>query len=465
MTDPRRVDADPAARSSSRPVPRLGLRENLVGMQAMRRDQLAFLQEAVRNHGDIFRIRLGGMPMVVITNPEHIHHVLVDKHANYDKENFLWRTVRAVLREGLIGNRGDETWQRNRRLMQPTFNNASVARFAPNMTGLTADMIHRWAPEAASGAPVDVVGPLTDLALKIVLRSLFGVEPDERSHQFERDFLEVNRRLGDFLRFPFPPLSWRTPSRNRIRALTRDLDGFVRYLIETRQHEPDGDHRDLFSLLRHAVDPVTGSGLTPQQLSNEILAMIIAGYETTSNSISWVYYQLARHPQVQQRVHDEVDTVLDGRVPTFDDLPRLAYTRMVIDETLRLFTPAWQTMRRAVTDDVIGGYHIPQGTEVLMNLFLLHRHPDFWPDPDRFDPDRFTPAAVAARPRHAYQPFGSGPRHCIGKHFARTELHLITVMLAQTFAVSLPEDAPPVGFAPLVTLHPAGGMRLRLHRR
>ncbi|MFY1632489.1 cytochrome P450 [Solwaraspora sp. WMMB335] len=474
MGNVRRIDAGPDSSCTPRPVPRLSFRENLAGVRAMRRDQLAFLQRSRKTHGDIFRMRLGGLPMVVLTNPDHVHHVLVDRHTNYDKENFLYRTVRAILREGLIGNPGGATWSRNRRLMQPTFNHASVARFAPNMTGQTAELLRAWPPRAASGAVVDVVPPLADLALKIVLRSLFGVDPDARSRKFERDFLEVNRRLGDFLRFPFPPLHWRTPARDRLRFLTREMDGFVSYLFQVRQgrteqadgHRSGPQQQDLFTLLVRAVDAETGTGLTPTQLANEVLAMIIAGYETTSNSIAWVFYQLARHPEVQHRVHDEVDDVLGGRMPAFDDLPRLPYSRMVVDETLRMFTPAWQTMRRAVDDDVIDGYHIPGGTELHLNMFLLHRHPDFWPAPDRFDPDRFTPEAVAARPRHAYQPFGSGPRYCIGKHFALAELHLILVMLAQTFSVTLPAaDQPPVGFAPLVTLHPKGGLHLRLYRR
>jgi cytochrome P450 len=193
--------------------------------------------------------------------------------------------------------------------------------------------------------------------------------------------------------------------------------------------------------------------------------MIIAGYETSSHALAWVCYQLAAHPDAQRAVQEEVDRVLAGRPPDLADLSALTYTRQVVDETLRLCTPAWQTMRRAVEADVIGGYRIPAGSDVYLNLLTLHRHPDFWPDPERFDPDRFALAASEKRPKHVYQPFGSGPRFCIGKHFALTELVLVTAMFAQALSASIPPGQPPVGFAPLVTLHPRGGIQLMMAPR
>ncbi|MGW2231858.1 cytochrome P450 [Streptomyces formicae] len=442
----------------------MSLRENLVGLKDMRRDQLAFLVRSVETHGDIFHMRLGGLPTVMINHPDHLQHVLVDHHQNYDKDNFLYRATRTVLREGLIANKGGESWRTHRKLMQPSFHRSSVAGFTTNISDLTAELLRAWEPDADAGTPVEVTADVADLALKIVLRALFGVDAAERGRQFERDFLEVNAIAGKFFRFPFPPLSWYSPSRNRLRALIRNMDAFIAYLISARM-EHRSDKPDLFTLLLNSLDEETGTGLTHEQLTSEILAMIIAGYETSSNSISWIFYQLAAHPDIQRRVQEEVDGVLDGRVPTFDDLPNLSYTRRVIDETLRLFTPAWQTMRHAVDEDVIDGYRIPKGTDVYLNLFTFHRHPEFWPDPTRFDPERFTPEEVAKRPRGVYQPFGSGPRYCLGKQFALTELHIITVMLAQAFHVTRPPGQPPVGFAPLITLHPKGGIRLRLQRR
>jgi cytochrome P450 len=280
---------------------------------------------------------------------------------------------------------------------------------------------------------------------------------------FERAFLEVNAIAGDFLRFPFPPLSWPTPAHNRLRRLVAELDTFVRDVVRSQARQPSA-HASLFAALPAAVDDESGMGLTTEQLCHEILGVIIAGYETTSNALAWVIYQLATHEETQRRVRAEVDAVLGGRRPTFADLSALEYTRMVVDETVRLCTPAWHTMRRAVADDVVGGYRIPRGSDIYLNMFTLHRHPRFWPDPERFDPDRFRPAAVQQRPRHVYQPFGSGPRHCLGKHFALTELVLVTAMFTQSLTAVRPPGQPPVGFAPLVTLHPKGGIHLTMIR-
>ncbi|MFE0457856.1 cytochrome P450 [Kitasatospora sp. NPDC058965] len=440
------------------------MRENLAGMRAMRKDQIGFLQQALREHGDIFRMRLAGLPMVMVNRPEYIHHVLVDHHERYDKNGFLDRTTRAILRDGLIGNPGGEPWRTRRRIMAPAFTRGSVATFAEGMTDLTTGLMDRWRSTVGPDEVVDVSEAVSKLTLRIVLSSLCGFDPGERTERFERDFLEVNDLAGQYVRFPFPPLNWRTPSRNRLRAGIARLDEFVSYLIRTRLDEPT-ERLDLFAMLAGALDPDSGAGLSLDQLANEVLTMIIAGYETSANAMAWICYELATHPDVQRRVQEEVDRVLDGRVPTFADLSELTYTRMVIDETLRLRTPAWHTMRNSVDEDVIGGYRIPKGVSIYLNMLLFHRHREFWPDPTRFDPDRFTPEEVARRPRNVYQPFGSGPRHCIGKHFALIEFHLITAMLAQAFTVSRPAGQPDVGFAPLLTLHPKGGIHLRLQRR
>ncbi|MFI9503585.1 cytochrome P450 [Nocardia sp. NPDC052566] len=446
------------------PIPRLSARENLVGLKEMRRDQIDFIVRSVRDHGDIFQMRLGGLPAVMVNHPDYVQRVLVDNHQNYNKDNFLYRATRTVLREGLLANKGGEEWRLHRRIMQPTFSHSNVAKFTEGISELTGVLLRQWETNARDGTVVEVTSDVAGLALRIVLRVLFGLDADDRGRKFERDFLEVNAIIGNFFRFPFPPLSWKSPSRNRLRVLLAEMDAFIEYLIAARLKQ-DSDQTDLFTLLLHARDAETGAALTHAQLANEILSMIIGGYETTSNSIAWIFYQLAERPEMQQRVHDEVDGVLDGRVPAFADLANLPYTRMVIDETLRLFTPGWQTMRRAAAADVIGDYRIPKGTNIYLNLFTFHRHPDFWPDPLRFDPERFSAAEIAKRPRNVYLPFLSGPRHCIGKHFALAELHVITTMLAQTFHVTRPAGLPPVGFEPLLTLHPKGGIQLRLRRR
>ncbi|HVV20584.1 MAG TPA: cytochrome P450 [Pseudonocardiaceae bacterium] len=444
-------------------VPRQSIREAARGIFAARRDMIGFLERGLNKHGDIFRMRLGGFPMIMVNHPDYVYRILTENHANYDKDNFMYRAIRPILRDGLIGNPGGESWRRRRRLMNPSFSRPAIAGFTEPMAEVAADILREWGAAADRGTLVDVSADASRLALRVVMRSLFGMGADPRVEAFERAFLEVNAIAGDFLRFPFPPLSWPTPAHNRLRRLVAELDAFVQDVVRSHAEHPRAD-ASLFAALPAAVDDETGIGLTTEQLCHEILGVIIAGYETTSNALAWVMYQLATHADAQRRVQAEVAAVLGGRTPSFADLSRLEYTRRVVDETVRLCTPAWHTMRRAVAADVVGGYRIPRGSDIYLNMFTLHRHPRFWPDPERFDPDRFLPEAVAQRPKHVYQPFGTGPRHCLGKHFSLTELVLVTAMFAQSLTAVRPAGQPPVGFAPLVTLHPKGGIHLIMTR-
>ncbi|WP_203984475.1 cytochrome P450 [Sphaerisporangium rufum] len=415
-------------------------------------------------HGDIVAIRVLGIKMIMLNHPDYFERVLVRNHENYDKSTFLFRAVEPILRGGLIGNVGGEPWRRQRRIMQPSFHRPKVAGFAENMTDETARMLRRWDRQYGPDDVVNVSTELGQLAMRIVFRSLFGAEVGARGDAIEQMFLEANQIVGAFFRFPFPPLSWPTRPHRRLNEIIRTMDGFVSDVIRSRI-DSDEDHLDLLTALMNAVDEETGTGMTPLQLHREVLNIIIGGYETTSNSVAWLIHLIGQHPDVQARLHAEVDEVLGGRVPAFDDVPRLVYTRMIVDETLRLYTPAWQTMRRAIEEDEMGGYRIPAGSDVYLNMFTLHRHPEYWPDPHVFDPERFTPEQVDARPRHAYIPFASGPRNCIGKHFALTELTLILAMVAQAYRVEIPEERRYVEIEPLITMHPKGGIHARMARR
>ncbi|GII77556.1 cytochrome P450 [Sphaerisporangium rufum] len=430
----------------------------------MRRDQVGFLGRMIDAHGDIVAIRVLGIKMIMLNHPDYFERVLVRNHENYDKSTFLFRAVEPILRGGLIGNVGGEPWRRQRRIMQPSFHRPKVAGFAENMTDETARMLRRWDRQYGPDDVVNVSTELGQLAMRIVFRSLFGAEVGARGDAIEQMFLEANQIVGAFFRFPFPPLSWPTRPHRRLNEIIRTMDGFVSDVIRSRI-DSDEDHLDLLTALMNAVDEETGTGMTPLQLHREVLNIIIGGYETTSNSVAWLIHLIGQHPDVQARLHAEVDEVLGGRVPAFDDVPRLVYTRMIVDETLRLYTPAWQTMRRAIEEDEMGGYRIPAGSDVYLNMFTLHRHPEYWPDPHVFDPERFTPEQVDARPRHAYIPFASGPRNCIGKHFALTELTLILAMVAQAYRVEIPEERRYVEIEPLITMHPKGGIHARMARR
>jgi cytochrome P450 len=316
-------------------------------------------------------------------------------------------------------------------------------------------------------APVNVTDEMGQLALRIVIRSLFSADVRKTAQDFERAAYVANGIMGAFFRFPFPPLQVPTISHLRLRRAINDMDRFVSNFIELRLKDDPGNGAgtDLLTLLLHSVDEDDGQGMGLQQLHDEVLNICIGGYETTTNTLSWALYMLARHPEAEEKLHAEVDRVLDGRIPTFDDLPQLTYTRMIIDEILRIYSPAYQFMRRTREDDVVGGYRVPAETNVLINSYFLHRHPDFWDEPEAFRPERFSPEQIDARPKHVYVPFGSGSRICIGKHFALTELTLVLATIARHHRfVPLPGN-PEVEPEPLITLHPKGGIHLGLQRR
>lgn len=455
----------PVAGQPLRRIPSQSLLEQLAGLRAVRRDQLAFLTAAARRHGDIFRLRILGIPLIMVNHPDYVHRVLVDNRENYDKEAYLYRTVRPVLRSGLIGAVGGESWQRQRRLMQPTFHRHKIAGFTDNMTEETSAMLARW---AGRYGPADVVSVLPDIGhvvLRIVTRTLFGADVGPTTEAIEHDFTIANEIMARYFQFPFPPLSVPTPRNLQLRRLIGGLFEFTAELIEQRRDRPGQDTTTLLSILANAVDEESGHRMDAVQLRDEVTNLMVGGYETTTNTVAYLLNLLARHTEVQERMFAELTEVLDGQTPNFEELGRLTYTRMVVDETLRMYSPAWQTMRHAVHADQMGGYHVPAGSGMYINFSMLHRHPEFWPDPERFDPDRFLPENAAQRPKSAYTPFASGPRNCLGKHFALTEVMVIATMILQAYRLRVPAGAPPMEFEQLITLRPRHGVQLHLERR
>ncbi len=442
-------------------VPRVRRGDGVGGMLAFRRDQLSFLRRGLDRYGDVFRFRLVGMEMVIVNDPDLIRQVLVERTDRYNKGAALFEIVRPVLGDGLIVSDG-ELWHRQRRMMAPTFTMRTVPRFVRTMTTETRRMVDGWSGRADPDDPIDVSTEIGRVALRIVTQSLFSADVAATIPAFERAFATANTVMGAFFRFPFPPLKVPTPGHRRLLRATTAMDGFVSGFIDARLAKDAGEEEDadLLTLLMHAVDEEDGTKMDLKQLHDEVLNLCIAAFETTTNTLAWAFYLLARHPEVERALHTEVDEVLDGRVPTFEDVPRLTYTRMVIDEVLRIYSPAYQTMRQAAVDDELGGFRIPAGTNVLINSYFLHRHRDFWPDPEEFRPERFSPDQAGERPRHAYLPFGSGPRICIGKHFALVELVLVLATVARTHRLVAPAGAAEVRPDPLITLHPHGGVHL-----
>jgi cytochrome P450 len=447
-----------------REIPRAARGRRLAGTLAFRRDPIGFLQSGIDECGDIFRFKLLGPSVIFINHPDYIRDVLGDNGSTFDKNASIFRIVRPVLRNGLIAVADLAVWRRQRRLMAPYFTPSTVNTFAENMTDETVQMLDRWERSPGVGGVIDITPEAGHLALRIVSRSLFSAKVDTRAESFERAFCVANSMLGAYLRFPFPPLSVPTRGHLRLRLAIARMDEFVSTSIGERlAGAASADNQDLLTLLMHAADE--DGTMDTRQLHDEVLNVCIGAFETTRNTLSWALDVLARHPEVERNLHTELDQVLAGRIPTVADLPQLTYTRMIIDETLRMYSPAYQSMRHAVIDTEIGGHAVAANSDILFNSFLLHRHPEFWDEPERFDPTRFTPERIAARPKHAYIPFSTGPRSCIGKHFALTELTLALATIGRGHRLVRPDGRPDVALEPLITLQPRGGVHLRLQRR
>ena len=424
-----------------------------------RDDPLAFLTEAGRRHGDVVGFRIGPIRAVLVRHPEAIKHVLVDNNHNYDKRTRGYEVLRQFLGNGLLTSEGD-FWRRQRRIAQPAFHRKRIEGFAEVMLADTQDMLGRWEHIAGLGETVDVAHEMMSLTLRIVGKTLLSTDVQSRADQVGKLVTILNewadRALDSLLPVGFP-----TPGTLRAREASRKLDRLIGEIIARRRA---GEHReDLLGMLMEAKDVETGESMTDKQLRDEVTTMFLAGHETTANTLAWTFYLLSMHPEVERRVRAELDATLGGSPPRLEDLPRLPYLMQVLKESMRLYPPAWMIDRHAIADDEILGYHLRKDTLVLVSPYLAHRHPGFWPNPEGFDPERFTPANEAARPRYAYFPFGGGPRQCIGNAFAMMEAQLIVATVLQRFR---PWLVPGHRVVPetLITLRPRYGLRMGLQR-
>ncbi|GIW08737.1 MAG: cytochrome P450 [Dehalococcoidia bacterium] len=426
-----------------------------LGLAQFRRNPAVALERLARQFGDVVLVALPGQSLVLVNDPELIHRVLVVDHALFTKGRAL-QTAKRVLGDGLLTSEGDHH-RRQRRLIQPAFHRQRIAGYAATMVDLAA----RWSARWNDGTTIDLADEMMRLTLAVAGKTLFGADV-ENDADVVGETLRQLMTLFDILTLPFADLFDRLPfgpSRGW-RESRRRLDAIIYRLIDERRRSGDGD--DLLSMLVAARDE--HGAMTDEQVRDEALTIFLAGHETTANALTWTWYLLSQHPTIEAALHDELDRVLGGRLPTFGDLDRLTYTRMVIAESMRLYPPAWAIGRRALDAYQLGDYLVPAGTIVLVSQWVMHRDARYWPDPLRFDPTRFLPEAVASRPRLSYFPFGAGPRICIGESFAWTEATLLLATLAQRWRARL-VPGHRVDILPAVTLRPRFGMRMTLSRR
>lgn len=434
----------------------------IVGMlPAVRRNPTAVFMSAARRFGDVAYLKIGPRRGYLITNPADVRHVLQDNARNYHKSP-LYDKLRMSLGNGLLTSE-DAFWLRQRRIAQPAFHHQRIAALADVMAETARETVSRWQTIASNGRPVDIAEEMMRVTRTVVLRALLGADLGPFAAKIDNAWSIINQHIGEsFWSLGFAD-GWPTPKHRRFQAARAVLQGAVEYVISQRRRSTS-DSADLLSMLMSARDEETGEGMTDEQLRVEVTTFLLAGQETTSLALTWTWYQLSQHAGARRRLEEEIDGALDGRPPEYADLVNLPYTRMVIDEAMRLYPPAWGFSRQALADDVLGGFRLPRGWLAFVIPYVLHRLPAFWEEPDTFDPERFRPERSADRPKFVYLPFGAGPRQCIGSHFALIEAQLVVATLAQTYRLRL-VPGHRVEPWPLISLRPRFGMPMFIERR
>jgi cytochrome P450 len=417
-------------------------------------DPLAIYTRWAREYGDIFYYRAGWIDVYFLNHPSLIESVLVSKSQNFAKDKVI-QNSRWFLGEGLLTNEGSG-WLRQRRLCQPAFHRERMVSYGQTMAAYAEEMLATWRDAEVR----DIHQEMMQLTMRIVAKVLFSVEVKEDTERVATA-LNVLMRHTSGGRMILPPILRHVPvpALMRVKRAVRELDEIVNRII--RQRRASGqDTGDLLSMLMAARD-VDGSGMTDRQLRDEVLTFLLAGHETTAVSLSWTWYLLSQHPEVEQKLREELSQVLGGRTPQLEDLPRLPYADKVVKESMRLYPPAWSLARTVAKEIGLAGYQLPVGSNVVMSPWILHRDPRFFEQPEQFNPDRWTADAAQHLPKFAYFPFGGGPRLCIGASFAMMEANLLLAAIAQRFQLRL-VPGHPVAALPSITLRPRHGIRMSL---
>ncbi len=429
-----------------------------------RRNGMQTFLRAAKEYGDVVRLRFGFDNMYLVNHPDGVQHVLQTGNRNYGRQSFGNRMIEIVTGLNLFTSEGDY-WLRQRRLMQPAFHRKEVAGFAGVMTRSALEMIERWQPDIRQGLPLDMHREMIRITMEVVGKTLFSVDLSDETSVLGRAFTASTDYINYRFSAPFAPPLWVPTRWNRLaRRAIQDAQRILQEMIDERRRtgRREGDLMDMLMDVRYED---TGEGMTDEQLRSELVVIIGAGQETTSNLLTWAFYQLSKYPEVSDRLLDELETVLGGRVPEIEDLPRLPYTRMVLEETIRVYPPAWAlTTRDAKEDDEILGYRIPKGHLVFILPYILHHDPRFWDAPERFEPERFTPERVAERHKYAYIPFGAGPRKCIGNTFALIEAQLILATVYPRVQLDV-QPGYQVEMDPAFTLRVKGGLPMLARMR
>lgn len=423
---------------------------------------LEALRGVIREYGDIVSYKISDLDVYIVTRPEDVQHVLQTNHRNY-KKAITYQALRPVLGNGLLLSEGD-FWLRQRRLVAPMFHREQVRRFAEIMVEESHEVVDELARAAEAGREVDIAAMMSRLTLAIVGRVLFNRDIGRRSDAIGEAmtelFRDANRRITSLWSIP---LEVPTPHNMKMRGYISQLEDLVDEMIDARRGR-EAEYEDLLSMLLLAEDEETGERMTAKQVRDEVMTFVLAGHETTSNALGWTFMLLSEHPVVRRKLQAELDQQWDDERDPVEQVQELTYLEMVLDESMRLYPPAWTIEREPIEDDEIRGYHIPKGCVLVTSPYLVHQNPDVWDNPQGFDPERFAPDKRDEYHRYAHFPFGGGPRKCVGADFAIMEAKLILAEVLRRFDLNLAGYAE-VELEANVTLHPLDGLPMKVEKR
>lgn len=428
-------------------------------LHGYRTDPYSLFTQVWREYGDFVQLRFGPIPVFLPGHPDYLKQILLDNAQNFDRGQ-LFKKFERYTGAGLLTSYGDG-WLKTRRLAQPAFRPDALDQYTAVMADGAQKLVERWQPIAERGSILEASDEMVYYVLGTLGQNLFSVDLSEHAadlipaaHYAVITQVTKTATIGEMLPEWMP-----TPHYRRVKSIRALYDSIVDRVVDLhRRGALSGDYVSL--LLKEEAN----GNLHPGQVHAETLTALVAGSDTTAAALTWLLYTLAMHPEVQEQVRAEADRALAGRAPTLNDVPNLSYTKMVIQETLRLYPPAWLFPREPLADDEIAGYHVPKRSIMMLTPYLVHRHPEFWTNPELFDPTRFSPESEKGRHKYAYLPFGGGLHACIGMHYAMQQLIFSAATLTRAFRIELAPGGPILPETAL-TMHPRGGLRIRITPR
>lgn len=425
----------------------------------MMRNRAAVMAAAAARYGDAVKLPMGPMTFYIFSHPDHAKHVLADNPGNYHK-GVGEKHARRAIGDGLLTSEG-ELWRKQRKAIQPAFQAKRIAKQAGIIGEEAAKLVERFR-SSEGGDPIDIRREMTGLTLGVLGRTLLDTDIsafDEIGESFEAI---QDQAMFELMSLSTVPMWVPLPKQLRFRQARDYLEGVIRRLVAERKADPTGDGDDVVSRLIESTRLETDPQLAHTRMRDELFTLLLAGHETTASTLSWAFYYADRYPEVWERLHEEATRVLSGTMLDHEDFQGLAYTTHVLEESMRLRPPVWLLPRIAQGADNVGGYHVPAGADVLISPFILHRHPDFWEEPERFDPERFSPERTKRRHRYAYIPFGAGPRFCVGNSLGMMEATIVLATVARDLRLrKVPGYV--VDGEPMLTMRVRGGLPMTVH--